>query len=120
MTRALVLLALAPLLTAQKQGFSAEDDKRIEADIRARLAKSAIGKEGFTIRVQGGVARWEGTTTVPQRKGAATRMARAAGAAKVVNNIRVTGGKQPPPAKPKTEGPPPPPRRVKVQWRYRK
>lgn len=71
-------------------GVSAEQDKQIEAAIPARLAKSKIGKDGFTVHVQGGVATWEGATSVVQHKGAATRMAKAAGAHSVVNNIKVS------------------------------
>jgi hypothetical protein len=33
---------------------------------------------------------WEGTTNVVQHKGSATRMARAAGAVQVINNIQVS------------------------------
>jgi hypothetical protein len=69
---------------------SAQEDKQIEAAIRAKLAKSKIGKDGFTVRVQGGVAYWEGATSVVQHKGSATRMAKTAGARAVVNNIKVT------------------------------
>ncbi len=71
------------------QGTTASQDVQIEAEIRARLAKSVIGKDGFTVRVQGGVAYWDGTTDVVQHKGSATRMAKSAGAKKVVNNIKV-------------------------------
>jgi hypothetical protein len=71
------------------QGTTAPQDVQIEAEIRARLAKSVIGKDGLTVRVQGGVAYWDGTTNVVQHKGAATRMAKSAGAKKVVNNIKV-------------------------------
>jgi hypothetical protein len=71
-------------------GTTAQQDKTIETAIRAKLAKSKIGKDGFTVRVQGGVAYWEGTTGVVQHKGAATRMAKTAGAKAVVNNIKVT------------------------------
>ena len=71
------------------QGTTAPQDVQIEAEIRARLAKSVIGKDGFTVRVQGGVAYWDGTTDVVQHKGSATRMAKSAGAKKVVNNIKV-------------------------------
>jgi len=62
----------------------------VERTIREKLAKSKIGKDGFTVRVQGGVAYWEGNTTVVQHKGAATRMAKTAGARAVVNNIKVS------------------------------
>jgi hypothetical protein len=72
------------------QGASALQDKETEAIIRAKLAKSKIGKDGFTVRVQGGVAYWDGSTNVVQHKGAATRMAKTAGAKKVVNNIKVS------------------------------
>ncbi len=73
------------------QGTSSEEDKeKIEAAIRAKLAKSKIGKDGLTVRVQGGVAFWEGNTSVVQHKGSATRMAKSAGAKTVVNNIKVT------------------------------
>ena len=65
-------------------------DKAIETRIKAKLASSKIGKDGFTVRVQGGVATWEGRTEVLQHKGAATRMAKTAGARSVVNNIKVS------------------------------
>src|SRR5262245_36726606 len=48
-------------------------DKLIETKIRAKLATSKIGKDGFTVRVQGGIAYWDGNTSVVQHKGAATR-----------------------------------------------
>jgi BON domain len=71
-------------------GVSAQQDKEMEAAIRAKLLKSKIGKDGFTVHVQGGAAFWEGSTNVVQHKGAATRMARTAGARRVVNNIKVS------------------------------
>jgi|SRR5665213_3312780 len=71
-------------------GASALQDRETESVIRAKLAKSKIGKDGFTVRVQGGVAYWDGSTNVVQHKGAATRMAKTAGAKKVVNNIKVS------------------------------
>ena len=97
MLRIILLLALAlPGASAQSkakapppQGTTAPQDVQIEKEIRARLAKSVIGKDGLTVRVQGGVAYWDGTTNVVQHKGAATRMAKSAGAKKVVNNIKV-------------------------------
>lgn len=97
MLRIILLLVLAlssvPAQTKSKapppQGASASQDVQIEAEIRARLAKSVIGKDGFTVRVQGGVAYWDGATNVVQHKGSATRMAKSAGAKKVVNNIKV-------------------------------
>jgi osmotically-inducible protein OsmY len=69
----------------------APSDSQIETTIRTKLAKSKIGKDGFRFHVQRGVVTWEGTTNVMQHKGSATRMARAAGAVQVVNNIHVNG-----------------------------
>jgi hypothetical protein len=75
---------------APPQAISSQQDKVIEQTIRAKLAKSKVGKDGFTVRVQGGVAYWDGTTSVVQHKGSATRMAKTAGAVAVVNNIKVS------------------------------
>jgi len=72
------------------KGATSQEDRAIEAAIRAKLAKSKIKKDGFTVRVQGGVAYWEGTTDVIQHKGSATRMAKTAGAKAVVNNIKIS------------------------------
>lgn len=69
-----------------------QTDAQIEATLRAKLAKSKIGKDGFRFHVEHGVVTWEGTTRVAQHKGAATRMAKSSGAARVVNNIMVTSG----------------------------
>ena len=69
-------------------------DAQIDATIRTKLAKSKIGKDGFRFKVQRGVVTWEGTTTVAQHKGSATRMARTAGAIQVINNIKVSGASQ--------------------------
>jgi hypothetical protein len=96
---ALLIFLMAPCFAADSktavakapaQNFSAQQDKAAEAAIRAKLAKSKVGADGFTVRVQGGIAYWEGTTTVPQHKGAATRMAHAAGVPSVINNIKVS------------------------------
>jgi hypothetical protein len=84
--RAAPALKAAP---APAQSVSSDQDKQIEAAIRAKLAKSKIGQDGLTVRVQGGVAYWEGSTSVVQHKGSATRMAKTAGARSVVNKIKV-------------------------------
>jgi BON domain len=98
-------VAAGPLTMSHSQGkFS---DAEIEATIKAKLAKSKIGKDGLQVHVKDGVATWSGTTSVMQHKGAATRMAKAAGAIHVVNNIQVTGGAAP--------GKPGQPRRVQVK-----
>jgi osmotically-inducible protein OsmY len=83
------LAAFAGTLTkSHNQGkFS---DPEIEATIKAKLAKSKIGKDGFQVHVKNGIATWTGSTTIMQHKGAATRMAKTAGAVQVVNNIKVS------------------------------
>ncbi len=65
-------------------------DAEIEATIKAKLLKSKIGKDGFQVHVKDGVATWTGSTSIMQHKGAATRMAKTAGASRVVNNIKVS------------------------------
>jgi hypothetical protein len=65
-------------------------DAEIEATIKAKLAKSKIGKDGLQVHVKNGIATWTGATSVMQHKGAATRMAKTAGATQVVNNIKVS------------------------------
>ena len=78
--------------TAKPSGPSGLSDATIEQKIRAKLAKSKIGADHFTVRVQSGVAYWEGRTNVMQHKGAATRMAKTAGASAVVNKIQISEG----------------------------
>jgi hypothetical protein len=65
-------------------------DAEIEATIKVKLAKSKIGQEGFQVHVKDRVATWTGTTSVMQHKGAATRMAKSAGAIQVTNNIKIS------------------------------
>ena len=65
-------------------------DAEIEATIKAKLAKSKIGKDGLQVHVKNGIATWTGNTSVMQHKGAATRMAKTAGAIQVVNNIKIS------------------------------
>jgi hypothetical protein len=64
-------------------------DQLLEAAIRAKFAKSKSANT-FRVRVQGGVATIEGKTDVVQHKGAATRMAKVAGAAVVNNKVEVS------------------------------
>jgi len=81
--------AFAANTPARPAASSPPNDSQISAAIRTKLAKSKIGADGFKFRVEKGVVTWEGHTEVPQHKGAATRMARAAGAVQVINNIEV-------------------------------
>jgi len=64
-------------------------DAQLEAVIRAKFAKSKSAST-FTVRVQGGVAHIEGKTDVIQRKAAASRMAKVAGAVAVDNKVLVS------------------------------
>jgi hypothetical protein len=51
----------APLTKSHSEGkFS---DAEIEATIKAKLAKSKIGQDGFQIHVKDRVATWTGSTT---------------------------------------------------------
>jgi len=81
----------APSKAPARKAQPARSDTQIEADIKARLAKSAkLGPEHLQVHVQGGVATLEGKTDVVQHKGTATRMAKSAGAVAVNNHIEVS------------------------------
>jgi hypothetical protein len=77
-------------IPAAKAQYSAATDSQIDQAIKIKLAKSKIGADHFKFRVQGGIVYWEGTTNVMQHKGAATRMAKTAGARAVVNHIQIS------------------------------
>ena len=64
-------------------------DAQLEQVIRAKFAKSKSANQ-FTVRVQGGVADIEGKTDVIQHKGAATHMAKTAGAVAVNNRVQIS------------------------------
>src|SRR5882724_7807729 len=91
-----ILLLFAPGIpgdaaTVQNKPHTAQaSDAAIEQSIHTRLARSKIAADKFQFKVQGGVVTIEGKTNVIQRKGAATRMARAAGASQVVNKIVIS------------------------------
>ncbi|MBL8237310.1 MAG: BON domain-containing protein [Bryobacterales bacterium] len=65
-------------------------DAQIQANIQTRLSKSKIGKNGFKFTTANGITTIEGKANVIQHKGAATRMAKAAGARAVVNKIEIS------------------------------
>lgn len=100
MIRTLLCLAASAVLAcganppkavpAAKGQFTAATDAQIEQILKAKLAKSKIGEDKLTFRVQGGVVTWNGSTNVIQHKGTATRMAKTSGARAVVNNIQVS------------------------------
>jgi len=70
-----------------------DSDAAIQARLKAKLAHSKLSGDGLRFEVRQGTVEWDGVVPVAQHKGAATRMAKMAGAARVVNRIRVTGGK---------------------------
>lgn len=75
---------------ARPAAKAALTDAALENAIRQRFAKSKSAQDRFTVHVQGGVATIEGKTAVVQRKGSATRMAKSAGARKVINRIQLS------------------------------
>jgi hypothetical protein len=88
---ALLAVLATPAFPAVTPGSNktTQSDAAIERAIRARFAASRIAGNKFTVRVQGGVATIEGKTDIVQHKGTATRLAKSAGAAKVVNLVEV-------------------------------
>lgn len=73
-----------------KSASTAASDQDIRQKIEAKLAKSKLAADHFSVSVSHGVATIEGVTDVPQHKGVMTRMAKAAGATAVRNNVRVS------------------------------
>ena len=105
------LLSLGASALTKSHSQAKFSDAEIEATIKAKLGKSKIGQDGFQVHVKDGVATWAGTTSVMQHKGAATRMAKTAGAIHVTNNIKISGD-----AAPKGKGSAAePPRHVQVK-----
>lgn len=82
--RLFVLVFLALLSLA-----AAVPDAAIERSLKARVQRSKLKQDGLSFAVKNGIVEWQGQVAIPQRKGAATRMAKAAGAAQVRNLIRV-------------------------------
>jgi len=90
---ALGLAAQTPRSQVPKQPAAAQvklTDAEIQSRIQAKLAKSKIGRNGFRFTTSGGVTTIEGKANVVQHKGAATRMAKTAGARAVINNIQIS------------------------------
>lgn len=75
---------------AAKPSQTSPSDSALQQKIQQKLSKAKAGDGKFTVKVQGGVAYLSGNANVVQHKGAATRMAKTAGAKKVVNNIVVS------------------------------
>jgi hypothetical protein len=81
---------VAPSHVRKGSATAAISDAALESAIRQRFARSKAASEHFQVHVAGGTATIEGQTDVIQRKGAATRMARAAGARQVINRIVIS------------------------------
>jgi hypothetical protein len=79
----------AAAATAPSKAAPKVTDQQLEAKIRGKFANSKSAST-FRVRVQGGVATIEGKTDVIQRKAAATRMAKTAGAVAVNNKVEVS------------------------------
>jgi hypothetical protein len=79
----------APAAARPKPAAPKLSDQQLEAKIREKFANSKSAAT-FKVHVQGGVATIDGKTDVIQHKGAATRMARVAGAAAVNNKVEVS------------------------------
>lgn len=69
---------------------AAPGDDLLQAKIQEKFSKAKAGGGKFQVRVRNGTAYLSGRADVAQHKGAATRMAKAAGAKRVVNNITVS------------------------------
>ncbi len=89
---ALVALALTvwAAVPAKETKPGAPRDEELRQAILARIAKSKSAADGWQVSVRGGVATITGTTSVAQRKGSATRMAKSAGAREVINRIQIS------------------------------
>lgn len=84
-------IVLLVLLCLSSWGAS-QQDALIAAKLKQKLAHSKLKADGLQFRVDNGVVEWSGAVKIPQRKGAATRIAKSAGAKRVVNRIVVQGG----------------------------
>jgi hypothetical protein len=69
--------------------FASNEDAAILAKLKAKMSRSTLRSEAVEYKVENGVVLWSGTVKIPQRKGAATRMAKSSGAKKVLNRIVV-------------------------------
>jgi hypothetical protein len=67
-------------------------DAELERRIQEKFARSKAGGGKFQVKVRNGAATSTGHAEVAQHKGAATRMAKSAGARKIVNQIELSQG----------------------------
>ena len=100
------LLLVRSLLISAWAGVA--EDAAITNKLKSKLSRSKLHSDSLQYKVHDGIVEWSGTVRIPQRKGAATRMAKSAGAKRVVNRIVVQT--TPRPSTPKSL-----PRQVTVQ-----
>jgi|GEM_PF-2021709 len=91
---------LASLLVVLSLWGGSGEDALIASRLKSKMARSKLKSDGLQYRVEGGMVEWSGTVKIPQRKGAATRMAKSAGAKRVLNRIVVQGNSTAGAAKP--------------------
>ncbi len=81
-----LLLILTLLISARA---SVNEDTAIANKLKAKLSHSKLHSDPLQYKVHDGIVEWSGTVRIPQRKGTATRMAKSAGAKRVINRIVV-------------------------------
>ena len=84
-----MLRILASLLVVLSLWGASGEDALITSRLKSKMARSKLKSDGLHYKVEGGTVEWSGTVKIPQRKGAATRMAKSAGARRVLNRIVV-------------------------------
>lgn len=87
-----LFLILTLLISARA---TVNEDTAITNKLKAKLSHSRLRSDPLQYKVLDGVVEWSGTVRIPQRKGAATRMAKSAGAKRVVNRIVVQSAASP-------------------------
>jgi osmotically-inducible protein OsmY len=82
--------SVAQAQTAKPAAAAPAEDEALQKKIQEKFSKAKAGDGKFQVRVRNGTAYLSGRADVAQHKGAATRMAKTAGAKRVVNNITVS------------------------------
>ncbi len=90
-----MLRVLACFVLMISMWAAASEDALIASRLKSKMARSKLKSDGLQYRVQDGTVEWSGTVKIPQRKGAATRMAKSSGAKRVLNRIVVQPGSTP-------------------------
>lgn len=99
MLRSLLAGLLSLALGCPPALLAADADRAVAQRLQTRIARSALRADTVSVRVDGGVAVLEGSVANVQRKGLASRFAKEAGANRVVNLLKVNGGRPQDPIK---------------------